>query len=95
MQRLSLGERTALAEKILSTKQQVAESVTEEFFGRHPDWLTRYGERGRRLGIEDAVYHQSYLACAIESGSTVPFVDYARWTLSMLSARKIAAPFCD
>jgi hypothetical protein len=31
MQPLSLGERTALAEKILSTKQQVAESVTEEF----------------------------------------------------------------
>jgi methanogenic corrinoid protein MtbC1 len=93
MQPLSLGERTALADKILSTKQQVAESVTEEFFVRHPDWLMRYGERGRRLGIEDAAYHQSYLACAIEAGSTAPFADYARWTVSMLGARKIAAHF--
>jgi methanogenic corrinoid protein MtbC1 len=93
MQPLSLGERTALAEKILSTKQQVAESVTEEFIVRHPDWLTRYGERGRKLGIQDAMYHQSYLACAIEAGSTAPFADYARWTVSMLGARHIAAHY--
>ena len=93
MQPLSLGERTALAEKILSTKQRIAESVTEEFFVRHPDWLARYGERGRRLGVEDAEYHQNYLACAIEAGSAVPFADYARWTVSMLGARNIAAHF--
>jgi methanogenic corrinoid protein MtbC1 len=91
MQPLSLGERTALAEKILSTKQQVAESVTEELIVRHPDWLTRYGEGGRKLGIEDATYHQSHLASAIQAGSTAPFADYARWTVSMLGARKIAA----
>jgi len=93
MELLSLGERSVLAEKILSTKQQIAESVTEEFFVRHPDWLARYGERGLKLGIEDAAYHQSYLAGAIEAGSTVPFADYARWTVNMLGARKIAAHF--
>ncbi len=93
MQPLSLGERSALAAKILSAKQRIAESVTAEFFVHHPDWLPRYGERGRRLGIEDAAYHQSYLACAIEAGSTAPFADYARWTVSMLGARKIAAHF--
>jgi methanogenic corrinoid protein MtbC1 len=93
MQPLSLDKRTALSEKIVSTKQQVAESVTAEFFVRHPDWLTRYGERGRKLGIEDAAYHQSYLACAIAVGSSVPFADYARWTVSMLGARKIPAHF--
>lgn len=93
MQALSLGDRSLLAEKILSTKQQVAESVTEEFFVRHPDWLVRYGERGRRLGIEDAIYHQRYLAAAIEAGAITPFADYARWTVSMLGARNIAAHF--
>jgi methanogenic corrinoid protein MtbC1 len=71
----------------------VAETVTEEFFVRHPDWLARYGERGRRLGIEDAIYHQRYLACAIEAGDIAPFADYARWTVNMLGARNIAAHF--
>lgn len=93
MKPLSLSERAALAEKILTTRQQVAEVVTEEFFVRHPDWLARYGERGRRLGIEDANYHQSYLACAIEAGATAPFAEYARWTVQMLGARNIAAHF--
>jgi methanogenic corrinoid protein MtbC1 len=93
MQSLSLVERGLLAEKILSTKQQVAASVTEEFFVRHPDWLTRYGERGRKLGIEDAVYHQSYLSSAIAAGATAPFADYARWTVQMLGSRNIAAHF--
>ena len=93
MQSLSLAERGLLAEKILSTKQQVAASVTEEFFVRHPDWLTRYGERGRKLGIEDAVFHQSYLSSAIAAGATAPFADYDRWTVQMLGARNIAAHF--
>jgi hypothetical protein len=68
-----------LAERILSTKQQVAESVTDEFLARHPDWVTRYGARGRAGGIEDSIYHLSYLAYAIEAGTTIPFADYARW----------------
>lgn len=35
-------------------KFRIAESVTTEFFQRHPDWVARYGERGRELSIEDA-----------------------------------------
>ena len=93
MQPLSLTGRAALAEKILSTREQVAKAVTEEFFQRHPDWLARYGERGRRLGVEDAIYHQSYLASAIQAGTAAPFVDYIRWTVAMLGARNIAAHF--
>jgi len=93
MSSLSLNERILLAEKIDAVKDQVAKTVTEEFFIRHPDWLQRYGERGRKLGIEDAAFHQSYLASAIESGSIAPFEAYARWTVGMLEARNIAARF--
>ncbi|MEP6534201.1 MAG: hypothetical protein ABJF23_02715 [Bryobacteraceae bacterium] len=93
IQPLLLSGRTALAEKILAAKQQVAEAVTAEFFVRHPDWLTRYGERGRARGVEDAIYHQRYLASAIEAGAAAPFADYARWTVNMLGARNIAAVF--
>ena len=93
MQTLALSERSALADKILANSQEAAESVTQEFFLRHPDWLARYGERGRKLGIEDALYHQQHLACAIQADSTASFAQYAQWTVSMLGARNIAAHF--
>ncbi len=93
MTTMALNDRIALSEKIDGLKPQVAEVVTEEFFLRHPDWLARYGERGRKHGIEDAVFHQSYLASAIESGSVAPFEAYARWTVGMLGARNIASHF--
>ncbi|MEO8255872.1 MAG: cobalamin-dependent protein [Acidobacteriota bacterium] len=93
MTELSLGERIALSAAINAARQSVAEQVTDAFFVRHPDWVTRYGDRGRRLGIEDAVYHQSYLASAIESGSVEPLKAYAHWTTGMLRARNIAPHF--
>jgi methanogenic corrinoid protein MtbC1 len=93
MQSLSLNERTQVCEKIDAVKQQVAATVTEQFFLRHPDWLTRYGDRGRLRGIEDAAFHQSYLASAIEGGSVVPFETYARWTVGVLESRNIASHF--
>jgi methanogenic corrinoid protein MtbC1 len=93
MQVISLDNRIALADKMRNHKQNIAEAVTEEFFQRHPDWLVKYGERGRRLGIEDAGYHLEFLASAVESGNTIPFEDYSRWTTSMLGARNIDTHF--
>jgi len=93
MTSMALNDRIALSEKIDGLKPQVAAVVTEEFFVRHPDWLARYGERGRTHGIEDAIFHQSYLASAIESGSVAPFEAYARWTVGMLGSRNIAPHF--
>ncbi len=93
MQPIPLEERVPLADKLRTLKQSVAEAVTEEFFRRHPDWLVRYGERGRQRGIEDALYHLDFLAGAIEAGSDAPFQDYARWTAGVLRARGIAPAF--
>jgi methanogenic corrinoid protein MtbC1 len=90
---IPLEIRIPLAEKLRTLKQSVAEAVTEEFFCRHPDWLVRYGERGRQKGIEDAMYHVDFLAGAVEAGSGAPFQDYARWTAQMLLARGIAPAF--
>lgn len=89
----NLSERVALADKLRRLKTVIAESVTAEFFQRHPDWLARYGERGRKLGIEDACFHVDFLAGALEAGSVAPFEDYVRWTTRMLGARNIAAHF--
>ncbi len=89
----SLPQRVALADKLRGWRQPIAESVTTEFFRRHPDWLARYGERGRKHGIEDACFHLDFLAGALEAGSVTPFEAYIRWTARMLGARNIAAHF--
>lgn len=83
------GGRLELAERLRRARDVVAEAVTDEFFHRHPDWLARYGERGRRFGVEDARFHLDFLAGAVETGSPAAFEDYARWVARMLSARGI------
>lgn len=89
----SLRERVSIAETLVAVKQVAAESVTEDFFVRHPDWIERYGEMGRIRGIEDAKFHIDFLAGAIESGSTAPFEDYAHWCTRMLRSRGIEPHF--
>jgi methanogenic corrinoid protein MtbC1 len=84
-------ERFQLAEKLASMKQNVAEAITSEFFLLRPDWVVRYGERGRQFCTADACFHMEFLAGAIEAGSPEAFGDYARWTAGMLRARGIAA----
>ncbi len=86
-------ERVALAETLRRHKSAVAETVTEEFFQRHPDWLVRYGEKGRQRGLEDAAYHVDFLAGAIETGAVATFENYARWTTNVLRSRGIAPAF--
>ncbi len=85
--------RVQLAEALRRHKAAVAETVTEEFFKRHPDWLARYGEMGRQRGREDAAYHVDFLAGAIETGSVAAFENYARWTTNVLRSRGIAPAF--
>lgn len=90
---VDLQERISIARTISQAKHKVAESVTDEFFLRHPDWLERYGDAGRIRGIEDAKFHIDFLSGAIESGSPAPFKDYARWCSRMLSSRGIDSKF--
>jgi methanogenic corrinoid protein MtbC1 len=89
----SLQQRTALAEHLRRLRQEVAEQVTAEFLARHPDWLERYGERARTHGVADALFHQDFLAGAIEADSPAAFQDYTRWTAGMLAARGIDPAF--
>lgn len=93
MNELSSMRRLALAEHLRSLRERVAEAVTNDFLHRHPDWLARYGERARRHGIEDACYHLDFLAGAVQAGTAQPFVDYARWTVRVLSRRGIEPRF--
>jgi len=71
----------------------MAEAVTDAFLARHPDWLTRYGDRARAAGIEDARFHIQFLAAAIESDSPAAFRDYVEWTTGVLESRGIDREF--
>ncbi len=93
MSEMPSSTRRALAEKLRGLRDAIAESVTEEFFHQHPDWLERYGERGRRHGVEDARFHLDFLAGAVEAGSPGTFADYARWAVRVLSGRGIQPRF--
>jgi methanogenic corrinoid protein MtbC1 len=77
----------------MARRTPVAEAVTEEFLGRHPDWLGRYGEVARRRGVEDAGFHLDFLAASIEAGSPSAFTDYVQWAARLLHARGIAPEF--
>ncbi|MBA2269151.1 MAG: hypothetical protein H0W20_00950, partial [Chthoniobacterales bacterium] len=89
----TLAARVATAQQIAAAKESVAAAVTDEFFERHPDWLARYGENGRKRGIEDAGFHIDFLEGAIETGSVAAFCDYARWCSRLLSGYGIAPHF--
>jgi MerR family transcriptional regulator, light-induced transcriptional regulator len=86
-------ERVRLAEQLRGLRRQIAEKVTEAFLARYPDWVARYGERARRFGIEDAIFHQDFLAAAIETGDARAFGQYLRWTAGVLESRGIAPRF--
>jgi len=87
----SVSERVRLVQKLSSVKQSVAQAVTDEFFLSHPEWVDRYGERGRQFCTADACFHIEFLAGAIEAGSPAAFGSYSRWTARMLAARGIDA----
>lgn len=85
--------RAFLAERLRVLSAEVAADVTDAFLRAHPDWVARYGDRARLLGIEDAKYHVSFLAGTLEAGAPAAFSEYARWTARVLSARGIAPTF--
>lgn len=91
MMSLSQSERFALVQKLASIKQNVALAITDEFFINHPDWIARYGVRGRQFCTADACFHIEFLAGAIEADSPQAFADYSRWTARMLGSRGIGA----
>lgn len=88
-----LQQRIRIAQLIRRSRDSLARRINEEFFRRHPEWKQRYGERGIRLGFEDACFHLDFLTSAIEAGKASSFVEYVVWARRMLEARGIAGVF--
>ena len=83
----------ALARALRRQEHAIAEAVTDAFLARHPDWVTRYGDRARAAGIEDARYHVQFLSAAIEGDSPRAFESYVQWTTRVLESRGIEGRF--
>lgn len=84
-------DRSRIAQKLAAARNSIAQSVSDQFFLNHPDWLVKYGDRGRLFCTEDTRFHLDFLCGALEAGSFASFADYALWTARMLGARGIAA----
>ncbi len=87
------ARRREVASRIREVAAELARQITEDFLGRHPDWLDRYGNQARARGVEDARFHLDFLAGAVEGGSPRSFEDYGRWTAGVLQSRGIAPRF--
>ena len=88
-----VSKHSALVRTLRRQEHAIAEAVTDAFLTRHADWVTRYGERARVAGIEDARFHVQFLCAAIESDSPGAFEDYVRWTARVLESRGIDRGF--
>lgn len=69
----------------------LAEAITERHYQRNPELALRFGAVGKEKCRQDAAYHLSYLARAIETGSPALFMDYVAWAKTMLASRRIPA----
>jgi hypothetical protein len=86
-----LHRRASVALRQHRTRAQ--EQATDAFYRNHPEWLARFGDRGRDLAHEDAGFHVDFLAGAVEAGEPQAFADYVRWARKVLGARGIRPTF--
>ena len=85
---MDLAARTALAGALVAD-DALPIRVTDAFFSRHPEWESRFGAAGRRRCNEDARFHLSFLAGAIQAGNADIFAEYVVWCAEMLASRNI------
>lgn len=69
----------------------LAEDLVRRQFAANPELGQRYGPAGREKCLQDANYHLSYLADALNAGDPSLFASYATWARVMLGKRGIAA----
>jgi len=85
--------RTGLASQVGRVRDTVADTVTDTFLSRHPDWIERYGDRAAVHGVQDARHHIDFLQAAVELNDPATFRDYALWCRDLLSSRGISVVF--
>lgn len=86
---MSFGVASTAAEALRTQQASLAQSLVERQFALSPQLAERYGAAGRIKCLEDANFHLSFLAEAVDLGHPEMFADYIAWVQVMLAARGI------
>jgi hypothetical protein len=65
----------------------LARAATDALHERHPEWIERWGQRGRERCLDDVAYHLSYAGDALALGRAEVFTDYVRFIDGFLARR--------
>lgn len=79
------------ANKIDEHRLEIAERTTELQYARFPEFASRFGDVGRYKCRDDALYHLTYLARSVQTGSHILFIDYLAWLRILLHRLGIGA----
>ena len=77
------------SEALLGQRSELAATLVERQFARHPELAQRYGRTGREKCLQDAGYHLSFLAQAVALDNQALFTDYVAWVKVMLAKRRV------
>jgi methanogenic corrinoid protein MtbC1/hemoglobin-like flavoprotein len=79
------------SESVGARRTEIIEALVEREFARHPELEARYGSVAREKSLQDAGYHVSFLAQALNLDNQAVFTDYVAWAKIVLTHRKVAA----
>jgi methanogenic corrinoid protein MtbC1 len=76
------------SEAVHARRTEIAATLVDREFARHPELVRRYGPIGREQSLQDAGSHPAFLAQALALNSPALFRDYLAWAKVMLAQRK-------
>lgn len=77
--------------ELLRIRDELLIYASAKFYERHPEYVQRFGARGREACKEDFAFHLDFLLSAVELGSAEPFSGYVKWVREVLSVRGIGS----
>lgn len=80
-----------IAGNIFSRRRELALRITDAHLQRNPEFISRFGEKGRTRCLEDADFHLQYLGHALQLATPALFVAYIQWARQMLEKRGISS----
>ncbi|WP_304224397.1 cobalamin-dependent protein [Gracilinema caldarium] len=78
--------RTELGIQIRLAKTELAASVVDTFYERHPEFTSRYKTEGYKKSVQDGEYHFLFLAEALETEEPILFINYISWVKTLFNS---------
>jgi len=74
---------------VLAHRAELAATLVDREFSRHPDLASRYGATARAKSLQDVDFHLASLAQALSLNDRALFADYVGWAKVMLARRNV------